>query len=97
MAARRADRINALTKELIESGSHAIAVTTDVAKRQDVTNLVNITIKTFGHIDVMINNAGVMPLSLVEKLQVEEWEQMVDITKGRFVWRGRCTPAYAIT
>ncbi len=79
LAARRAERINALAQELAESGAHAIAVTTDVAKRSDVENLVGVTIKTFGQIDVMINNAGVMPLSLVEKLQIEEWEQMVDI------------------
>lgn len=79
LAARRADRFNSLAKELVESGAHGIAVTTDVAKRHDVQNLVDITVKTFGQIDVMINNAGVMPLSLVEKLQIDEWEQMVDI------------------
>ncbi|MBP2170759.1 NADP-dependent 3-hydroxy acid dehydrogenase YdfG [Erwinia toletana] len=79
LAARRAERINALAEELVESGAQAIAVTTDVARRDDVSNLVDIAVKTFGQIDAMINNAGVMPLSLVEKRQVEEWEQMVDI------------------
>jgi NADP-dependent 3-hydroxy acid dehydrogenase YdfG len=79
LGARRQDRIQALAKELTGSGSKAVAVTMDVTDRQQVQKLVNTAVESFGRVDVMINNAGLMPQALLERLQVDEWERMIDV------------------
>lgn len=79
LGARRLDKIEALADEISRAGGRAVAVKTDVSDRQQVQHLVNMAVEQYGRIDVLLNNAGVMPLSLVEALQVEEWEQMIDI------------------
>jgi NADP-dependent 3-hydroxy acid dehydrogenase YdfG len=79
LGARRADRIQALVEELKTQGYSAIGVSTDVSQREQVQALVDAAVAAFGKVDVMVNNAGVMPLSLLEKTKVEEWEQMIDI------------------
>jgi NADP-dependent 3-hydroxy acid dehydrogenase YdfG len=79
LGARRQDRIQALAKELTGTGSNAVAVTMDVTDRQQVQRLVDTAVESFGRVDVMINNAGLMPQALLERLQVDEWEQMIDV------------------
>lgn len=79
LGARRADRLEALVSEITAAGGEAIAVTTDVTKRADVQNLVDKTVETFGRVDVLFNNAGLMPLSPLESLRVDEWDQMIDV------------------
>lgn len=79
LGARRADRIEKLAKEISEDGGKALAVAADVTKLEEVKNLVDTAVKQFGRIDVIINNAGVMPLSLVESLKVEEWNTMIEV------------------
>ena len=79
LAARRFDRLQVIKSEIEKSGGKAIAVQTDVAKRDEVENLANVALKEFGRIDILINNAGLMPLSFVKNLHVEEWGRMVDV------------------
>jgi NADP-dependent 3-hydroxy acid dehydrogenase YdfG len=79
LGARRRDRIEALAKELTGRGGKAIAVTTDVTDRGQVKNLVDAAVKAYGRIDVMINNAGLMPQSLLERLKIDEWDRMIDV------------------
>lgn len=79
IAARRAERIIALAAEITAAGGTAIAVTTDVTNRDDVKKLVAQAVETYGRIDVLINNAGVMPLSPIEQLKIDEWDQMIDV------------------
>lgn len=79
LAARRADRIKALADELNGQGGKALAVTTDVTDRQQVKVLVDKAVEAFGRIDVMLNNAGLMPLAPIEKLKTDEWDQMIDV------------------
>ena len=79
LGARRADRLTSLSSELTNSGSKALAIATDVTDREQVNNLVDAAVRTYGRIDVMINNAGLMPQSLLEALKVAEWERMVDV------------------
>jgi NADP-dependent 3-hydroxy acid dehydrogenase YdfG len=79
LGARRADRIEALAAEIAKAGGKATAVVTDVTKREDVKRLVDTAVGTYGRVDVLINNAGVMPLSPLERLKVDEWDQMIDV------------------
>jgi NADP-dependent 3-hydroxy acid dehydrogenase YdfG len=77
--ARVADRITSLANELAAKGGKAIAKTTDVTDRAQVKALVDAAVKAYGRIDVMINNAGLMPQSLIERLKVDEWDRMIDV------------------
>jgi NADP-dependent 3-hydroxy acid dehydrogenase YdfG len=79
LGARRAARIQALADELTGRGGKALAVPTDVTDRDQVKRLVDLTVQTHGRIDVMINNAGLMPQSLLEHLKVDEWDRMIDV------------------
>jgi NADP-dependent 3-hydroxy acid dehydrogenase YdfG len=79
LAARRRERVQSLAEELIAAGGKAMATETDVVDRKQVQQLVDATVKSYGRIDVMLNNAGLMPLSPLERLKVDEWEQMIDV------------------
>jgi NADP-dependent 3-hydroxy acid dehydrogenase YdfG len=79
LGARREERLQALAGELIANGGKAIAVATDVARYDQVKRLVDAAVQAYSRIDVIINNAGIMPQSKIERLRVEEWDQMIDI------------------
>jgi NADP-dependent 3-hydroxy acid dehydrogenase YdfG len=79
LGARRAERIQALADELTGRGGKVLAVPTDVTDRDQVQRLVDLAVQTYGRIDVMINNAGLMPQSLLEHLKVDEWDRMIDV------------------
>ena len=79
LGARRVDRIDALARELTANGQPALAVQTDVTDRLQVQRLVDAAIAKFGRIDVMINNAGLMPHSPLERLKVDDWDRMIDV------------------
>ncbi|HEV2471797.1 MAG TPA: SDR family NAD(P)-dependent oxidoreductase, partial [Chthonomonadales bacterium] len=77
LGARRADRINALANELAERGGKALAIETDVTDRASVKTLVDAALQAFGRVDVMINNAGIMPRAPLERLTVDDWDHMI--------------------
>ena len=79
LGARRVDRIDALARELTAKGQPALAVQTDVTDRLQVQRLVDAAIARFGRIDVMINNAGLMPHSPLERLKIDDWDRMIDV------------------
>jgi len=79
LAARRSDRIEKLANTINENGGKAIAIPTDVTNAKQVQSLVDSAVHQFGKIDVLLNNAGLMPLSAFESLKVDEWEQMIDV------------------
>jgi len=79
LGARRMDRLNALAEELTGRGARALAVETDVTRYDDVKQLVDRAVRMFGRLDVMINNAGLMPQSLLERLKIDEWDKMIDV------------------
>src|SRR3974390_144720 len=79
LGARRTKHLDALAKELVENGGDAIAITTDVTDREQVKALVDAAVKTYGRVDVMINNAGLMPQAPLERLKVDEWDRMIDV------------------
>jgi NADP-dependent 3-hydroxy acid dehydrogenase YdfG len=79
LGARRVDRIQSLAQELIDKGGKALAMATDVTRHDDVKALVDAAVQTFGRIDVMLNNAGLMPHSPLERLKIDDWNQTIDV------------------
>jgi NADP-dependent 3-hydroxy acid dehydrogenase YdfG len=79
LGARRTDRLEAIAKELTARGGEVLTLATDVTKRDQVSKLVDTAVEKFGRIDVMINNAGLMPHSPLERLKVDEWDRMIDV------------------
>ena len=77
--ARRLDKLETLKKEITDDGGEIIICETDVTKKSDCDNLVKQAIDKYGTIDVLINNAGLMPLSFVKSLKIDEWDRMIDV------------------
>lgn len=80
LGARRTDRLDALAAEITETtGAEVMTRRLDVTDRADVAAFAEAARARFGKIDALINNAGIMPLSLMASLKVEEWDRMVDV------------------
>lgn len=79
LGARRAERLQSLANEIDAKGGKAIAMATDVIDRNQVKVLVDKAAQTYGRVDVMINNAGLMPQAPLERLKIDEWDRMIDV------------------
>ena len=79
LGARRADRLQSLAKQLIANGGRAVAIATDVTRCEEVKALVDAAVATYGRVDVMLNNAGLMPQAPLERLKIDEWDRMIDV------------------
>jgi NADP-dependent 3-hydroxy acid dehydrogenase YdfG len=79
LGARRTGKLEALASAIRTEGGSAQYRALDVTKREDVEAFVSFAQSKFGKVDVVINNAGVMPLSPLEALKVDEWNQMIDV------------------
>lgn len=79
IGARRTERLKALTHSLREEGGNVDYRPLDVTDLNDMQAFADFAINTHGRIDVIINNAGVMPLSPLAALKVEEWNRMIDV------------------
>jgi len=79
LGARRIDRIEALAARITAAGGRATAIATDVRRRDDVARLVARAGDQFGGLDVLISNAGIAPLSPLDELRVDDWEDMIDV------------------
>lgn len=79
LAARRKDKLDSLVAELVEAGGEAVAYQTDVTSQQDVNAMIQGAVDTFGRIDVLINNAGLMAIAPLSEGRVDEWDRMIDI------------------
>jgi len=84
LGARRTDRLDAIVQDITKAGGQASAVATDVTKHEDVQKLVDTAKETYGRVDVLFNNAGLMPLSPLESLRIDEWDRMIDVNEILF-------------
>jgi NADP-dependent 3-hydroxy acid dehydrogenase YdfG len=79
LGARGADRLKVLAARITEAGGEASYTPADVRRRGDLEGLVDLACTRYGRLDVLISNAGVMPISPLDELRVEDWEEMVDV------------------
>lgn len=79
LGARRTDRLETLAAEITAAGGSARVRTLDVTSREDAQSFVDFATAEFGRLDVIVNNAGVMPLSPLASLKVDEWDRMIDV------------------
>jgi NADP-dependent 3-hydroxy acid dehydrogenase YdfG len=79
LGARNPDGLDAVAARLTATGGDAIAKVTDVSCREDLTEFVALAAETYGQLDVLVSNAGIMPVSQFDELRVDDWEAMVDV------------------
>ncbi|TWT19641.1 SDR family oxidoreductase [Luteimonas wenzhouensis] len=79
LGARRVERLEALAADIDAAGGTALARALDVTSRGDVQAFAEHALQRFGRIDVLVNNAGVMPLAPLSALKVDEWDRMIDV------------------
>jgi len=79
LGARRLDRIQAIARELGERGGKAVALRTDVTDHAQVKALVDLAVERYGRVDVILNSAGLMPHSPLERLKIDDWDRTIDV------------------
>ncbi|MEG4988406.1 SDR family oxidoreductase [Microcoleus sp. BR0-C5] len=79
LGARRTDRLKAIAKDIRAEGGTVEYQALDVTQRSQMEDIVQFAQSKFDRVDVLINNAGIMPLSALEQLKVEEWDRMIDV------------------
>ncbi|MEU1666783.1 SDR family oxidoreductase [Streptomyces sparsogenes] len=79
LAARRSERIDAIAQDIQEEGGRAATCVVDVTQAEDLQRLVSTTIGQYGRLDVLVNNAGIAPISPLADLDTESWSAMIDV------------------
>jgi NADP-dependent 3-hydroxy acid dehydrogenase YdfG len=79
LGARRTDRLKTIVEIIEQNGGEAAFLEIDVTHREDLAKLTALAVERFGRLDVMINNAGISQLYKMEELDIEGWEQMLDV------------------
>jgi|TARA_R100001143_G_C3358181_1_gene133832 NADP-dependent 3-hydroxy acid dehydrogenase YdfG len=79
LGARRTDRLETLAQRIKQDGGNAKAYALDVASRDNFKQVVADASAEFGAIDVLVNNAGLMPLAPMSALKADEWDRMIDV------------------
>ncbi|WP_406510425.1 SDR family oxidoreductase [Streptomyces sp. NBC_00212] len=79
LGARRVERLTVLAKEIEGGGGSALPYPLDVTDPLSMRSFVQAALDRYGRIDVLVNNAGVMPLSRLDALRTDEWDRMIDV------------------
>ncbi|RAW17268.1 oxidoreductase [Paenibacillus taichungensis] len=79
IGARRVDRLETLASSIRSEGGKVEYHTLDVTQLEEMQTIVELALSRYGRLDVIVNNAGVMPLSPLEALKVDEWNRMIDV------------------
>jgi len=86
LGARRSDRLDELTRRIAAAGGEAAGLAVDVRRRDALAALVTLACERYGRLDVLVSNAGVGPISLLDDLRVEDWEEMIDVNVKGFLY-----------
>ena len=79
LGARRTDRLKQIADDIQSKNGKAVYLPVDVTRPDDVKQLVELALNSFGQLDVMVNNAGLMPLSFINNYKIDEWHRMIDV------------------
>ena len=79
LGARRKNQMETIVDEIRNNGGEGVFLETDITKRTDVLDLVDLALKTYGYLDAIVNNAGISELSRMDELDVEGWDKMIDV------------------
>lgn len=79
LGARGSDRLNSLADRISAEGGDVVHAPTDVKRREDVSRLVKLALERYGKLDVLFSNAGIMPVSPLDELRVDDWDDMIDV------------------
>ncbi len=79
LGARREDKLKKITNEITAAGGEAIYIILDVTSPEEVKAFAQLAVEKFGKLDVFVNNAGLMPLSMINSYKINEWHQMIDV------------------
>lgn len=95
LGARRTEQLRQLVEEIKNNGGEAVFTKTDVRNKTDLIQLVNVAIEQYGKLDVIVNNAGVSQLSRIDELDIDGWEEMIDINlKGVLYGMAAAIPVF---
>jgi NADP-dependent 3-hydroxy acid dehydrogenase YdfG len=86
LGARREEQLKLLVDEILRSGGEAVYTATDVTRRQDLADLVALACEKYGRLDVLVSNAGIGPISPIDDLCVDDWENMIDVNLKGFLY-----------
>jgi NADP-dependent 3-hydroxy acid dehydrogenase YdfG len=86
LGARREEQLKLLVDEILRSGGEAVYTATDVTRRQDLADLVALACEKYGKLDVLVSNAGIGPISPIDDLRVDDWENMIDVNLKGFLY-----------
>lgn len=79
LGARRPERLQSLEARIAARGGEAVHRCTDVHRREDLVALVELAVRRFGRLDVLVNNAGIGPIGPIDALRVDDWDDMIDV------------------
>lgn len=93
LGARRENKLQEIATEIEKLGGEAAYQSTDVTDDDQVESLAKLAIDKFGRIDVWVNNAGIMPQSILSEKKIDDWNNMIDINvKGTLYGIGAAIP-----
>jgi NADP-dependent 3-hydroxy acid dehydrogenase YdfG len=95
LGARNTIKLNALTEEIKTAGGEAIGIEIDVKNRADLVRFADTAVEHYGRLDVFINNAGLSQLGRIDELDIEGWEEMIDVNlKGVLYGMAAAVPVF---
>ena len=86
LGAQGKEKLEQLAEQIRGEGGEAAVMSIDVSRKEQVASLVELACHQFGRLDVMISNAGVMPIGPLDDLAVDDWEKMVDVNIKGVLW-----------